>query len=280
MRGFAKTYLAAMKGIQKYFHKGDASAALDAITTAAGDLHSLSEAKRDSPDLVRRKSLDAGAEVDPATLAAGHKAEMAEYLQPQKEVYDLIVDHAEGFGTYPCFLVEILPVVFFYHLCRVVQFLEGVDMSLLSSFDHHRDSDGGSSTPGIPQSQARPFGFGSPNSQPVRQTSGPPGDPSPPHHFHPNPSVTSPPLHEKFSMFFRNDVEVAAKHAHRVQSLGNDMCPRCQLEDLECNCGRLFRCAQDLSEYDLINSIADGYVDENPSSGTFGKWMDLLELKM
>jgi hypothetical protein len=86
---------------------------------------------------------------------------------------------------------------------------------------------------------------------------------------------------QKFGSLFDKDI-VFAKHQARVESLGDDFCPRkCGAGEWECNCKRLFACVLDMDYYDLAVMIAGGYIDNEPGSnnyGNFSVWVDSLSL--
>lgn len=95
-----------------------------------------------------------------------------------------------------------------------------------------------------------------------------------------------------------------AKHQLRVDALG-DKCSSCKPDEWECNCDKLFSCVKDMTEYgktmqfncsgdtfaspgilklwlfpicacsllsDLAVLVAGGFIDDNPSSNTYGNF--------
>jgi hypothetical protein len=86
---------------------------------------------------------------------------------------------------------------------------------------------------------------------------------------------------QKFVSLFDKDI-VFAKHQARVESLGDDFCPRkCGAGEWECNCKWLFACVLDMDYYDLAVMIAGGYIDNESGSnnyGNFSVWVDSLSL--
>ncbi|KAL7505952.1 hypothetical protein ACHAXN_004087 [Cyclotella atomus] len=74
------------------------------------------------------------------------------------------------------------------------------------------------------------------------------------------------------SHFEKNDV-VLAKHQLRQAALGDEVCAQqCEATDWQCTCANLFTCVQKMSKYDLTVLMAGGYVDDNPSSETYGNF--------
>ena len=64
---------------------------------------------------------------------------------------------------------------------------------------------------------------------------------------------------------------VMEKHRARKNAIGDVCSPQCEVNDMTCNCKKLFDCVQNMTEYDLAVLIAGGYVDTNTGSATYGE---------
>jgi hypothetical protein len=73
---------------------------------------------------------------------------------------------------------------------------------------------------------------------------------------------------------------IMAEHRLRQDALG--VCEqRCTVNDLKCNCGKLFDCVDSMAEFDLLVLSAKGYIDTTISSVTHGEFtVQASELKL
>ena len=76
------------------------------------------------------------------------------------------------------------------------------------------------------------------------------------------------------SIFFSAEDQkiIMAKHQVRQDALGEDTCPpEFEVTDWAGNCGKLFSCVEDMTEYDMLVLGVDGFIDTQKDSETFGE---------
>lgn len=71
---------------------------------------------------------------------------------------------------------------------------------------------------------------------------------------------------------------VFRKHELRQEAMRDICLPQCTVDDMKCNCDKLFKCANEMNAYDLAVLNADGYIDKTSGSDSFGELFFLLVL--
>ena len=68
-------------------------------------------------------------------------------------------------------------------------------------------------------------------------------------------------------------LNVDARRERRLQSLATDQCrPKCDVDDVTCNCERLYSCVQRLSSLDVAVMMTKGYIDTDTGSEDYGNY--------
>ena len=68
-------------------------------------------------------------------------------------------------------------------------------------------------------------------------------------------------------------LKVDARRERRLQSLATDQCrPKCEVDDVKCNCERLYSCVQRLSSLDVAVMMTKGYIERDAGSEDYGNY--------
>jgi len=68
-------------------------------------------------------------------------------------------------------------------------------------------------------------------------------------------------------------LNVDARRERRLQSLPTDQCrPKCEVDNVKCNCERLYSCVQQLSSLDVAVMMTKGYIERDAGSEDYGNY--------
>lgn len=250
VKDMMKAFLGSIQDIQNHYHSGDTEKVAATLKTITGDtMEETGNKAKLSNNIGLSKSFDgvvlAGA---PLALEDIPNDQLAEFLEPQKQTFNQLSEQTED----------------------LVQFLEDVHPIILAaSARSERYYSQQQSTRGDNFNfESNRFGFRVGKSQ-FHQSSETFWQ-----HIQNGAKGGSGSFRTKLGSFFEKDEIIMAKHQLRQEALGGAVCTEtCQeLEEWMCNCKNLFECVNEMSEYDLAVLIAEGYIDRDPESETFGNF--------